>query len=237
MQDQSRFGALVLGIGLVLGLSSLGYLLGKAALSVKALERTVVVKGLSEREVPANVAAWPISFQVASNDLEEVYRSIETRSAIILSFLSGYGVSAQEVTLSPPEVTDLLAQQWGEKDNIPFRYAGNAVVTVYSDNVAAVRKAMANVVGLGKQGVAISGGQGMSQFLFTGLNDLKPEMVREATENARAVAEKFAQDSNSRLGRIKSARQGQFSIEDRDTTTPFIKKVRVVSTVEYYLSD
>ena len=74
-------------------------------------------------------------------------------------------------------------------------------------------------------------------FIFSKLNDLKPEMIEEATKNARAVAEKFAEDSKSRLGKIKSASQGQFSVEDRDSSTPHIKQVRVVSTVEYYLSD
>ncbi len=62
-------------------------------------------------------------------------------------------------------------------------------------------------------------------------------MIEEATRNARAVAEKFAADSQSRLGKLKRASQGQFTIEDRDSNTPYIKRVRVVSTVEYYLSD
>ena len=241
MQDQNRTGSLILSIGLVLGLFSLGYLLRDAALSVKSLERTVTVKGLSEREVPANIAAWPLAFQVASNNLDEVYKTIESKASIVRKFLEGFGISEAEISLSPPNVVDLLAQQWGNKEQIKFRYTGSAAITVYSENVSAVRKAMSNVVELGKQGVAISGSlypnQASNLFLFTKLNELKPEMIEEATKNARAVADKFAQDSNSRLGKIKSAHQGQFSIVDRDSTTPHIKKVRVVSTVEYYLSD
>jgi hypothetical protein len=94
-------------------------------------------------------------------------------------------------------------------------------------------------VELGKQGIAISGEdyQSRTEFLFTELNSIKPAMIEEATENARQVAEKFAQDSSSRLGKIRRAQQGQFSISDRDNNTPYIKKVRVVSTLEYYLSD
>lgn len=241
MQVSNRMGSLILGASLFCGLSSLGYLLGQAALSVKSMERTVVVKGLSEKEVPADLAAWPVSFQVGSNDLDEVYASIETRSATIRQFLQGYGIADEDITLSPPNITDLYAQQWGDRANITFRYTGNAVVMVHSKNVDAVREAMSNVLELGKQGVVVSGngyvGPGGDQFLFTGLNDLKPAMIEEATKNARSVAEKFAQDSDSRLGKIKSARQGQFSISDRDATTPHIKQVRVVSTVEYYLSD
>jgi hypothetical protein len=239
MQDQIRNGSLILGIAIVLGLASLGYLLGDAASSVKALERTVTVKGLSEREVSANIAIWPVTFQVASNNLDEVYNAVEDNSRIIKRFLAAYGIAEGEISLSPPSVSDLYAQQWGDKQYIKFRYIGSASVTVYSENVAAVREAMSNVVELGKQGVAVGGApnQTADRFLFTKLSELKPEMIEEATKNARSVAEKFAQDSASRLGKIKSASQGQFSIVNRDSTTPHIKKVRVVSTIEYYLSD
>lgn len=241
MSNHVRAGSLILGICLVLGLASLGYLAGHAALSVKAMERTVTVKGLSEREVSANVAAWPLTFQVASNNLDEVYQTIEARSATIREFLKGYGISDDEIILSPPNVTDVYAQQWGDQSSVKFRYTGSGTVTVHSEQVAAVREAMANVLELGKQGVVVAGeqyaGQRSGNFLFTRLNDIKPEMIEEATKKARSVAEKFAQDSNSQLGKIKRARQGQFSISDRDSTTPHIKKVRVVSTIEYYLSD
>jgi hypothetical protein len=92
---------------------------------------------------------------------------------------------------------------------------------------------------LGKQGIVLSGGDYQSQpeYLFTRLNEVKPEMIEEATRQAREVAQKFAADSQSTLGRIRHASQGQFSIADRDRNNPHIKKVRVVSTVEYYLSD
>ena len=241
MQDQIRSGSLILGVAIVLGLASLGYLLGNAAFSVKALERTVTVKGLSERVVAANIAIWPVTYQVASNDLDQIYNMVEANSRIIKEFLAAYGIAEDEISLSPPSVSDLYAQQWGDKEHIKFRYTGSAAVTVYSENVAAVREAMSNVVQLGKQGVAVGGApypnQAADRFLFTRLSELKPEMIEEATKNARSVAEKFAQDSNSRLGKIQSASQGQFSIVDRDSTTPYIKKVRVVSTIKYYLSD
>ncbi len=241
MQNFSRSGAAILGLALVLGLTSLGYLLGDAALAVKGMERTVVVKGLSEREAAADVAIWPVSFQVAGNDLDTVYKTVESNVATIRAFLISHGIVADEISLTPPQVTDLLAQQWGNPSQARFRYTGSAAVSVYSQNVAAVRAAIADVVELGKQGVAVGGGSysgtGSGQYLFTGLSELKPSMIEEATKNARSVAEKFAADSNSVLGKIKSARQGQFTIDDRDATTPYIKKVRVVSTVEYYLSD
>lgn len=233
--------AAVLGILLALGLAALGYLAGNAALSVKALERTVTVKGLSEREVPADIATWAITFQVADNDLDQLFEAIESNTTVVVDFLARHGIEGEEVSLTPPVVTDLYAQQWGDKQHIRFRYTASATVTVYSGKVEAVRTAMSDLVELGKQGIVIGGERhrnpNANQFLFTALSDLKPEMIEEATKNARSVAEKFAADSNSRLGKIKTARQGQFSIRNRDATTPHIKTVRVVSTIEYYLSD
>lgn len=241
MSELSTKSAFILGLLLMLGLAALGFLVGDAALAVKALERTVTVKGLSEREVPADIATWSVTFQVASNDLDELFGSIESNTKIVDEFLTAYDISVSEISHSPPAVADLFAQQWGDKQHIKFRYTASSTVTVYSDKVEAVRTAMSNVVELGKKGIVIGQGgysnQGGNQFIFTGLSDLKPSMIEEATKNARSVAEKFAADSNSKLGKIKAARQGQFSITNRDATTPHIKSVRVVSTIEYYLSD
>ena len=112
-------------------------------------------------------------------------------------------------------------------------------VTVYSERVEDVREVMRNAGELGKKGVIISGGDYSlrTEYLFTRLNEIKPEMIEAATKEARKVAEKFAEDSNSELGKIKTASQGLFSISDRDRNNPHIKNVRVVSTIEYYLSD
>jgi hypothetical protein len=224
---------------LLLGLAALGFLLGDAALRVKSLERTVTVKGLSEREVPADIAIWPISTQVASNEIAELYALIQKNNQAIIDYLAGYDIAPAEITVTPPTVTDMHAQQYGNRENIKFRYSAVSTITVYSEAVEKVRSAMAGVIELGKQGIVLTAQdyQHKTQFLFTGLSGLKPEMVEEATLNARGVAAKFAADSGSRLGKIKRANQGLFTIKDRDSTTPYIKKVRVVSTVEYYLSD
>lgn len=241
MAHSSRLAAAILGALLLAAFVAVGLIARDAALAVKALERTVTVKGLSEREVPANLATWPIIFQVASNDLDELFAAVESNARVVTEFLASHGIAADEIVLSPPSVTDLYAQQWGDKQHIKFRYTAMVTVTVYSEQVDAVRTAMADVIELGKRGIVIDGQAAMHQgnelFLFTGLSALKPAMIEEATRNARAVAEKFAQDSNSRLGKIRRASQGQFSITNRDATTPHIKTVRVVSTIEYYLSD
>jgi hypothetical protein len=239
MTEEKTKSYAVLGVLLFLGMVVAGYMGSQAAMNIKSLERSVTVKGLSEREVPANIAIWPISSQVASNDIEGVYKLIQNNNSEIIGYLQKYGIEAGEITINPPIVNDLYAQNYGSKEHIKFRYTGTTTITVYTNNIKRVREAMSGVIELGKKGIVLTeqNYQNRTQFLFSGLNDIKPQMIEEATKNAREVAGKFAKDSNSTLGKIKSARQGQFSINDRDATTPHIKKVRVVSTVQYYLSD
>ena len=239
MYQRRTFEAFLLGLFLCGGLIGLGYLLSNGILEMKKLERTVTVKGLSEREAPADIAIWPISFSEADNDLTALYGTIQKKTDIITTFLKGNGFGDADISISVPAIIDREAQSYGDTSRIKFRYTANTTISVYSTKVDEVRNAMRKIVELIQKGIALAGQdyQARPQFLFTKLNDLKPEMIEEATRNAREVAEKFAKDSNSRLGKIKKASQGQFSIDDRDSDTPHIKKVRVVSTVEYYLSD
>lgn len=239
MNETISRSLVVLAASLLLGFIALGWLVGNAAVRVKKFDRTVVVKGLSEREVPANIAIWPLTYQEASNDLSALFDTLQRKNALITEFLAGHGIAADAISVAAPTVNDLYTQSYGDKSNIVYRYTANSTVTVYSNDVEAVRKAMKDVIALGKKGVALSGEgyQNQTRFEFTGLAKLKPEMIEEATKNARSVAEKFAEDSESRLGKIRSAQQGQFTIENRDSTTPQIKKVRVVSTVEYHLAN
>jgi len=168
-----------------------------------------------------------------------LYNAIELNTKKIVSFLGNNSISADEITLSSPAITDKSAQQYGNNARAEFRYTAFQTVTVYSKNIDTVRSVMGSLSQLGKQGIVITGGNYNAQtdYIFTRLNDVKPEMIEEATKKAREVAEKFASDSQSSLGKIKRATQGQFSISARDKNNPHIKKVRVVSTVEYYLSD
>jgi hypothetical protein len=238
MKENSTFSALALGFFILLGLSALGWLLGNAAISFKEYERTVSVKGLSEKEYPADVVIWPIAFIEAGNDLGGIYTSLEQSAAKIRAFLDKQGIPASEISLSPPAITDKSAQSYGDATPPEFRYTGEQTVTVYSKNITAVRAVMNDLSQLGKQGIAFTGNNYQAtEYLFTRLNEIKPEMIEEATKNAREVAAKFAADSKSTLGKIKRASQGQFTIEPRDNNNPHIKQVRVVSTVEYYLSD
>lgn len=239
MNQDHRAGALILGVSLFLGLAALGYLLADAVIDFKERERSVTVKGLAEREVPADIVIWPIVFTAASNDLGALYGSIDTSKKKIEEFLIARGIEAAEISHSLPSITDKSAQEFGSGPRAEFRYAAIQTVTVYSPRVAPVRTAMGELSELGKSGIAFTGRdyQGQIEYLFTGLNKIKPEMIQEATATAREVALKFAQDSQSKLGKIKRASQGQFTIEPRDKNNPHLKKIRVVSTVEYYLSD
>ncbi|MEL7312757.1 MAG: SIMPL domain-containing protein [Pseudomonadota bacterium] len=228
-----------LATGLVIGLIGLGALLRMAALEYKSFERTVNVKGLAEREYPADVVIWPIQFTAADNDLARLYATVDESTNRIRAFLMERGIGAEEISSSSPAITDKSAQSYGGGSPAPFRYSAVQTVTVYSGNVDTVRAAMPSLSDLGRTGIVFSGDQYQTQveYVFTRLNEIKPDMVEEATRNAREVAEKFAEDSESRLGKIKRASQGQFSIYARDRNNPQIKKVRVVSTVEYYLAD
>ena len=235
MADSVRLvSSLVLAVGIAAG----GFFAGEGLLKARQLDRTVTVKGLAEEEHPANIAIWPIRFVRPGNNLQELVTQLESDASRVQKFLMDYGFDASELTVNPPAIVDKQANSYGDS-NSRFRYASTGLVTVYTTKYEAVRKAKSLLSDLGKQGVTVSADEYQSrvEYIFTGLNDVKPGMVEEATRNARTVAEKFAADSASTLGKIKKARQGQFSIVDRDSNTPHIKKVRIVSTLEYYLAD
>jgi hypothetical protein len=239
MQVNNKTSAFILGLFIFLGLAVLGYFLATAAIDFKKFDRSVTVKGLSEREFKADIVIWPIEFTLADNDLEKLYRTIDSHTVKIKLFLEVNNIRSDEISFSSPSITDKTAQQYGGEPAPRFRYSAIQTVTVYSKNIDAVRAVMGRLSELGKQGIAFSAGsyEYQTEYIFTRLNEVKPEMIEEATRKAREVAMKFASDSQSKLGKIKNASQGQFSINSRDRNNPHIKKVRVVSTVQYYLSD
>jgi len=236
MSTRRIIEALLLAAGMVAS----ARVLGQALLQFKQADRGVEVKGLAEREVPADTAIWPVAFSEADNDLPRLYQTLQEKNAKIVAFLQASGFKPDEISVSAPSITDRQAQDYGNAQLAErLRYTGKSTLTVYTRQVDRVREAMARLAELGKQGIALSAEnyENRTQFLFTGLNALKPAMIEEATKNARIAAEKFSKDSDSRIGKIRRANQGQFSIEDRDASTPYIKKVRVVSSVEYRLID
>ena len=228
----------IAAVAFVIGLLGLGVILKSAAIDVKSMERTVTVKGLAEIEVEADTVIWPLQFSDADNDLEKLVERIEQKNDAVIAFLKLHGFDDNEISRGAQSIVDKQAREYGG-ENQQFRYIARANITVYSSQPSKVQNALAKVSQLAKQGIAIvqDSYETRIEYLFTGLNDVKPAMVQEATEKAREVAIKFAKVSHSKLGKIKTARQGQFSISNRDSNTPQLKKVRVVTSVEYYLSD
>lgn len=233
-QSRSWVAAAILAAGMV----AASAILANSLIEFRGMERVVQVKGLSEREVAADTVIWPIKFNEVDNNLTTLVANIERKNEQIQAFLKLQGFSQKEISVSVPQIVDRQAGYYDPNAN-QMRYTASSTVTVYSSNVDLVHQAMAKLLDLSKTGIAIAGQDYDSkpEFIFSGLNELKPDMIEEATRNAREVATKFAADSDSKLGKIKTASQGQFSITDRDSNTPYIKKVRVVATVDYYLSD
>lgn len=225
--------ALLLAAGILAG----GWYIGDGIARMRVGPSTVQVKGLAEREVAADVAVWPIRFELTAKNLAELDPALNERTAAITDFLRQAGFPEDSIMASPPLITDLHSMYQGAPTLPPERYKAEATITVRSDQVALVKKTMGKTSELIQKGVALSGERygEESEFLFTSLNDVKPDLIEEATKNARASALKFAEDSQSELGSIRSAAQGQISIRDRDGSTPEIKIVRVVTTIEYFL--
>lgn len=197
-------------------------------------DREVTVKGLAEREVPADLVTWPITYSVAGDDLTTLYDQVNANNDKIIKFLTSNGIDRKDISVNPPDTYNALSNQY-RSGNFNYNYSINCTVTVTTKMVDKVRELLNRQSELLKQGIAFS--NSYINYQFTGLNTIKPEMIGEATKAAREAAAQFAADSDSRVGKIKHASQGQFSIEDSDSSTPYIKKVRVVTTIVYYLKD
>lgn len=223
---------------LAVGLALLGFFVYNGINSLAKRDRVVSVRGLAEKEVQADRVIWPLAYKTVGDDLGSVYRDISSANKKIQTFLIKNGIKASDITNGAPQVNDLWTNEY--RDNVNRqRYNATSVTTVSSSDVAKVRALMTRTGELLSQGIAIAPNDYNYpiQFDFTSLNKIKPQMIEQATKNAREAAEKFAKDSESKLGKIKSAQQGLFSIEDRDSNTPYIKEVRVVTTVDYYLDN
>ena len=226
--------ALILALGIIV----LGDSVNSGLKSLAGKDRKVVVKGLAEKEVEADKVTWPIVSKEIGNDLPELYQTINNTTGTIRKFLLQNGLKADEISVNAPVVIDLNAERYGENRN-PYRYNITSIITVTSSNVKLVRNIIARQGELLKKGVAIVDGgyENPVKYEFVAFRQMKPKMMQEAIENAEQTATQFAENSKSQIDKIMNADQGQFSIEDRDSNTPYIKKVRVVTTVTYSLKD
>ncbi len=221
----------IIAIGLVAG----GYLLGDGLKRAHRADRSVTVRGLAERDVTADLATWTIAYSSSAGDLATAQSGVENDTRAIQAFFGELGFPAD--ALQP---TGANVQQ--SKDNGVVTFTVRQRMTLRSQDIKRAQDAVRRQFELVRRGVILEEGSGMA-FTFTRLNDIKPPMVAAATKDARAAAEQFAKDSGAEVGAIKSATQGYFTIEARDgdsgggwgvSDTPY-KKVRVVTTVDFYL--
>ena len=232
--NKFRFESIIIALGLFF----LGLFIYWGLDAIAQGERVVSVRGLAEKEVKADHVIWPIVYETSHDDMMQLYNDINKKDEIIKNFLKENGINLNDLTVSAPDITDRLNyNSYNENKGKRKRFTGRSVLTISTKNVDAVIKLIPRMVELLKEGIVITKENYYDsiEFEFTSLNDIKPEMIEKATLNAREAAEKFASDSKSELGKIRNATQGLFSIESRDQYTPYIKNVRVVTSVEFFL--
>ena len=232
----------IIAAGLALG----GLFIGGGFVRARSADRFVTVKGISEREVRADLAIWPLRIVAASDDLAAANTQLQSSLEKIRTFLAANGVDASQATLQDFSVADAQTNQYSGASPAGARFVIRQTVVVRSTNPESIRRASQKVSELVSAGVVLSSGgeygNGGPTFVFTGLNKLKPEMIGEATARARESAEQFARDSRSGIGGIRRASQGVFEILPRDQAEGIteagqvVKTVRVVSTIDYALS-
>lgn len=227
--------AIIASIIISLGIVGGGYYVAKT----KMTDRYVTVKGVAEKNVEADLAIWPIKFTITGNDLAKMQDVIDKNFSLIKTFIKNNGID-EEPWLSKPDITDLLAQAYRSERVVGDRFIISQPVMLRTNNVDAVVKMVGSLGDLIKQGVVLNDYSG-PRYIYTKLNDIKPEMIAEATKSARKGAEQFAADSKSPIIGIRRANQGVFTILARNDSNAYSeqnekdKTVRVVSTIEYIL--
>lgn len=234
-----KYNKLIGLVSLAVAIAFAGLMVGNMLKTGKAYDRSVQVKGLSEREVPADLAVWPMTISLTGSNLQQLKTEVEKQNKAVYAFFIKQGFDKEEMMQGSVNIEDLQANPYDQNQYRDFRYIAKSDFTIRTSNLPLLQKALYESLELITEGIIISSKNTWRpiEYSFSDLNQLKPEMIEEATKNAREVAEKFAQDSHSKVGKIRSAQQGQFSIMDLDMNTPEIKRVRVVSTIEYQLED
>lgn len=237
---ESRKEIIYASVILAVSIAVAGFFISDLLYKAKQLDRVVTVKGLSEKEVRADLAIWPIQITVVSNDLGELQQDLRNQTQILNEFFLGQNFNGDEINIGSPNIQDVKANAYGgDMQYSQYRYIAKVDVTVRTTDIAKLEDTEGKIGDIIGKGIIIGSKNYWQQieYLYTKLNDIKPAMIEEATINAREAAEKFARDSGSKVGKIKTATQGLFSIENRDINTSHIKKVRVVTTIEFYLED
>ena len=218
---------------LAIGLATAGFFVGEGISNRSSGRRIISVKGLSEREVPASVATWTISYNATGNDLSDINKKLGDSTKAVMEFLKERGFDQKDLAVQPPAIHDTsMDQRQKDVPPPPERFSANQSVLLRTSKVDAIKPALASASNLMISGVLLSGGS-QPNYIFNQLNEIKPGMIQEATKNARIAADQFARDSETTLGKLRNASQGWFQVENRDEATPERKTVRVVVDVEY----
>lgn len=228
---------IIAAIFLSVGIASSGFFIGHAITKLKSFDRYVSVKGLAMREVKANRAIWQIQFTGANDDLKALYKQMSESEAKAKTFLMQEGLPASDISIKPLSVTDNQSNAYSSNKDMK-RYTANGGITVSTSKVEAAKAALQKTGILVQQGIILSNTS--VRYLFTDLNKIKPAMLNQATANARLAALSFARQSDSKVGAIRHATQGLFTIRDANSTynngTSIMKQVRVVVNAQYFLT-
>jgi hypothetical protein len=240
--------AMIVGLCLLVGLAMGGYLVGKGVMRFRADNRVVTVKGLVEREVKADQAVWTLGLRRASESVQDAHARIVADRDATVAFLRAKGFAEAEIERQPTRTVDKLAREYGQPQAADrLRYVVTTSVIVKTPNVDLVRAAVGATEELLRAGVILDGeraGAANPRYVVSRFNDLRPQLLADATKNARATAQQFAADSGAQVGVIRSANQGSiqiFGMDGNDESGPFsptstpVKRIRVVSTFEFEL--
>jgi hypothetical protein len=228
-----RVSLILAALLIAIGLAASGFFIGEGISGRNSTRRTISVKGLSEREVPASVATWTVGYSATGNDLGAINKKLADSTKAVLDFLKEAGFAEADMAVQPPAVRDTSMDE-RDKDSPPppERYSASQAVLLRTAKVDAIKPALASASNLMVSGVLLSG-KAEPNYIFNQLNEIKPGMIQEATKNARIAAEQFSRDSQTTLGKLRNASQGWFKVDNRDDATPERKVVRVVVDVEY----
>lgn len=229
-------------VGIIaLGLLFVGFFPGYYYYKSKFNYNAVTVKGLAETDVEANLAIWEIKFVAIGNDVVKTKNDLEKQTDAIVNFLHDNGFNDNEIEMGGTETNDLMANPYRGNEAITSRFILTRTMTLRSNQVHNVAETYTKTGDLISHGVVFENRYDSPiSYIFTSLNEIKPQLLETATKNARQAALEFAKSSDSKVGKIHSANQGVISILPRDNSNApesqqINKKVRVVATVEYFL--
>ncbi len=241
MDRNNQGGLFFLGLFVAIGLAVAGYYVGQTLYNAKVALNTAEVKGLAERRVQADRVNWTISTRVSGKTREEIpalYQQAEQHQQAIITLLHENNFDDSEIKVG---VFNYQYQEFRDENQklVDESHTLAGSINIESNKVDQITQVRSKVNKLIAQGIDID--NGAPAFRFTKLNDIKPEMLSEATKNARLAANEFAKNAGVTVGGIRNAQQGGFYIRDAGEecgdTAKIEKDVRVVTTITFYLTE